>query len=180
MRYIALLRGINVGGHTVKMDELRQHFEGLGLQNVKTYIQTGNVFFDTEAKDEEALAQKIENHLEEKLGFAVPTCLRTVTELEEILKAAPYLNKEPAVDERFCIIFTRQLLPAIAAPETAPKNDLEVVAMREREAFVTWKIIGGRPPSSQSNTWLNKLLGSPGTSRFYHTSQKILDAARAA
>ena len=51
MRYIALLRGINVGGHRVAMVDLRRHFAGLGLTNVGSYIQSGNVFFDSDEAD---------------------------------------------------------------------------------------------------------------------------------
>jgi uncharacterized protein (DUF1697 family) len=62
-RYIAFLRAINVGGHTVKMDVLRQHFAALGFSNVETFIASGNVVFETTAKNTRTLEQKIEKHL---------------------------------------------------------------------------------------------------------------------
>ncbi|HEV2405968.1 MAG TPA: DUF1697 domain-containing protein, partial [Ktedonobacterales bacterium] len=77
MRYIALLRGVNVGGHVVKMERLRALFAELGLSNVRTYIQSGNVFFDTEQTDRVALTASIEEHLRAALGYAVPVFLRT-------------------------------------------------------------------------------------------------------
>ena len=73
MRYIALLRGINVGGHQVKMDALRGHFADLGLANVGSYIQSGNVFFDSDEADRYALQARIEDRLRAALGYAVPT-----------------------------------------------------------------------------------------------------------
>lgn len=58
-RYIALLRAINVGGHTVKMDRLRTLFAQVGLANVETFIASGNVIFDTPIQDTRALEQRI-------------------------------------------------------------------------------------------------------------------------
>src|SRR5215216_2224735 len=77
MTWIALLRGINVGGHTVTMARLRQLFAELGLANVRTYIQSGNVFFDGGAEDRSVLRPQIEAHLQTAMGYAVPVCLRT-------------------------------------------------------------------------------------------------------
>lgn len=74
LHFIALLRGINVGGHTVKMDRLRRLFEEMGLINVRSYIQTGNIFFETDEKDERKLRKRIEAHLEKELGFPVSVC----------------------------------------------------------------------------------------------------------
>lgn len=71
MVWIALLRGINVGGHMVKMEHLRRSFTELGLTNVRTYIQTGNVFFEAPEDDRAALAQRIEQHLREALGYDI-------------------------------------------------------------------------------------------------------------
>ena len=83
-RYIAFLRAINVGGHTVRMEELRAHFETLGLVNVETFIASGNIIFETDQEDIRALEGQIENHLQETLGFPVATFLRSDHELSEI------------------------------------------------------------------------------------------------
>lgn len=83
-RYIALLRGINVGGHRVKMDRLRGLFEELGFEDVATFIASGNVVFSTESTDVEVLTQSIEKHLEGELGYAVPAFLRMNDRLVEI------------------------------------------------------------------------------------------------
>src|SRR5579872_787535 len=76
MRYIAFLRGINVGGHTVKMERLRQLFTELGLAHVRTYIQSGNVFFETTDSDRARVTGTIEEHLHKVLGYEVPVFLR--------------------------------------------------------------------------------------------------------
>ncbi|RYZ75251.1 MAG: DUF1697 domain-containing protein, partial [Proteobacteria bacterium] len=108
--YIAFLRGINVGGHRVKMDHLRELFRELGLANVRTYIQTGNVFFETTETDRDALTTRIEQHLLEALGYEVPTFLRTPIELQQSLQLNPFEKAEVTSDIRLMIVFTREPL----------------------------------------------------------------------
>jgi uncharacterized protein (DUF1697 family) len=85
-RYIALLRGVNLGGHTVKMAELKKLFEAIGLKNVETFIASGNVIFESGSKNAAALEKKIAAHLEESLGFPAMTFLRTDSELAAVLE----------------------------------------------------------------------------------------------
>ncbi|MGZ3636648.1 MAG: DUF1697 domain-containing protein [Ktedonobacterales bacterium] len=80
-RYIAFLRGINVGGHTVKMERLRAVFAELGFANVETFIASGNVIFETQAEDAEVLEQQIEEHLRLRIGYDVATFIRSASEL---------------------------------------------------------------------------------------------------
>lgn len=80
-RHVALLRAINVGGHTVRMDQLRSLFEELSFTGVSTFIASGNVLFDTRAKSAGGLERRIERHLEQSLGYAVATFVRTPLEL---------------------------------------------------------------------------------------------------
>jgi len=89
-RYVAFLRAINVGGHTVKMDALRRLFEALSFKNVETIIASGNVVFESAARDAVALTRKIENHLHEALGYEVRTFLRTMPELARIAACKPF------------------------------------------------------------------------------------------
>jgi uncharacterized protein (DUF1697 family) len=77
-KFVAFLRAINVGGHLVKMDELRGLFEALGFTNVETFIASGNVIFDSKATNVKSLERKIEKHLEASLGYAVTTFIRSV------------------------------------------------------------------------------------------------------
>lgn len=83
-RYVALLRGINVGGHRVKMDRLRGLFEELGFLDVSTYIASGNVLFSAEADQEGALRDEVERHLNEALGYEVATFIRTPAQLAAV------------------------------------------------------------------------------------------------
>jgi uncharacterized protein (DUF1697 family) len=85
-RYVALVRGVNLGGHTVKMDRLKKLFEELGFKNVETFIASGNVIFETASKSAAALEKKITGHLEKSLGFPALTFLRTDRELAAVLE----------------------------------------------------------------------------------------------
>lgn len=90
-RYIAFLRGINVSGQKIiKMEYLRELFEGMGFRGAKTFIQSGNVVFETTAKDIPALRRKIEQSLEKSLGYAVPVILRSREALEAIVRNNPF------------------------------------------------------------------------------------------
>ncbi len=101
-RYIAFLRAINVGGHTVKMADLRTLFEALGFSEVETFIASGNVIFSEKSKNVAALQRRIEAHLRESFGFEVATFIRTDAEVtaaarhqafsDSALKSAVALN----------------------------------------------------------------------------------------
>ncbi|HXL26338.1 MAG TPA: DUF1697 domain-containing protein [Chthoniobacterales bacterium] len=83
-KYIAFLRAINVGGHTVKMDYLRVLFETLGFSDVETFIASGNVIFASKVKSTKTLEKKIEGCLQEALGYEVTTFIRSTVELASI------------------------------------------------------------------------------------------------
>jgi uncharacterized protein (DUF1697 family) len=88
--YIALLRGINVGGHNlIKMQDLRNLLTSSGLENVQTYIQSGNIIFQSE-KNAEEVQTIIADGIKNKYGFSISVMVRTVTEWEEIMKNCPY------------------------------------------------------------------------------------------
>jgi uncharacterized protein (DUF1697 family) len=92
-RYVALLRAVNVGGRTIKMDRLRAIFEELPFKNVETFIASGNVLFDSTARDVAALERKIERHLEAKLGIEVGTYLRALDELPGVASNHPSVTR---------------------------------------------------------------------------------------
>ncbi|MEO7001706.1 MAG: DUF1697 domain-containing protein [Ktedonobacterales bacterium] len=179
MVYIALLRGINVGGHQVKMERLRELFAELGFTDVRTYIQTGNVFFASAETDRKALTETIERHLRAALGYDAPVFLRTIAELEQILASDPFGALDVTPDMRLCITFTADAIPHdLTLPLRSPKNDMEIIATTDHEAFVVWYLIGGRPPSSSA--FLDTSIGKRTTTRFFHTTAKILAAAQKA
>lgn len=88
--HIALLRGINVGGHhKIKMAELKNMFQSMGLNRVQTYIQSGNVLFDS-AEDANSLRQRIEDEIEKVFSISLTVVLRTALELEKIIANCPF------------------------------------------------------------------------------------------
>ena len=88
--YIALLRGINVGKHNrIKMADLKNLLETMGLTKVKTFIQSGNVLFEAKG-DAPQLSQQLEDEISKTYGFPVPVILRTAEEYEQIIRDCPY------------------------------------------------------------------------------------------
>src|ERR671912_192045 len=94
MKYVAFLRAINVGGHTVKMDHLRSLFESMGFANVETFIASGNVIFDSKTKSTAALEKKIEKQLQAVLGYEVKTFLRTLNEIADVTRDQSFQKSE--------------------------------------------------------------------------------------
>jgi uncharacterized protein (DUF1697 family) len=156
---------------------LRHFFTELGFANVRTYIQSGNVFFDTPEQDRAQLTALIEQHLQQALGYAVPVFLRSLEELEYLLALNPFRHLTVTNDMRLCLMFLSEPTPTkLLLPLRSPKADMEIVHLTDREAFVIWYIIEGRAPASM--TFLDKTLGQRTTTRFFPTAAKILEAAR--
>jgi uncharacterized protein (DUF1697 family) len=111
MRYIALLRGINLGGKVlVKMEELRKTFEGLGFENVKTYINSGNVAFDVRKTAETRLADRIEAAVEKQVGRSVAVMVREQKDIERILKNNPFDGKYES-HKHMHVLFLKDKMP---------------------------------------------------------------------
>ena len=87
---VAFLRGINVGGHRVKMERLRDLFEQLQLSDVSTFIASGNVVFEAASDEVAALGRRIERHLEEELGYEVATFIRSLSHVQAIIDFQPF------------------------------------------------------------------------------------------
>ena len=96
--YIALLRGINIGPNKrIKMEALRKSFETLGFQQVKTYIQSGNVVFKSQKSTPPLLGKKIESRIVTDFGFSASVLVRAGDELAHTIAANPFL-KRPGID----------------------------------------------------------------------------------
>jgi uncharacterized protein (DUF1697 family) len=106
-RYVAFLGGINVGGHNVKMERLRELFEGLGLAGVSTFIASGNVIFESPEEAPAELERRIEAELGGALGYAVPTFLRTDAEVGRIAGYAPFPGLEAGERDRLYVLLLR-------------------------------------------------------------------------
>jgi len=175
---IAFLRAVNVGGRNVSMERLRGLFEARGLTGVRTYIQSGNVFFqDPQGRPRDTLRQELEGHLESELGFAVPVMLRSLAEVDAVLKSQPFAAIEVTPETRLCVLFLVGTLPAdLALPLAGPRGEFEVIGALGPDAFVVSRVAGGRVPNP--GQWIEKQYGVAGTARFFHTLEKIAEAAR--
>lgn len=104
--YIAMLRGINVGGHNrIKMDQLRTSLEALGFEQVKTYIQSGNVVLKSATISPAALSRKIEKQIVGQFGFAVSVISRTAEEINKTIANNPFLNDSSINPEKLHVAF---------------------------------------------------------------------------
>jgi uncharacterized protein (DUF1697 family) len=133
-RYVALLRGINVGGNTmIKMGDLRTMFEGLGFENVVSYINSGNLAFDVRKLSEERLAAKIEEAVEGHLGKPVQVMVREQKEFERILANNPF-DGEYGSHKEMHVLFLKEELSKEnqkRLSETAPAGEHFAVSGRE-------------------------------------------------
>jgi uncharacterized protein (DUF1697 family) len=171
-RYIAFLRAINVGGHTVKMDVLRQHFEMLGFSNVETFIASGNVVFATTAKNTRALEKKIEQQLRQALGYEVATFIRTAAELAAIARYQPFPPAQREAATAFNIAFLVEPLDAASQKKLyALRTDIDDFQVQGREVY--WLSRRKQSESTFSNAVLEKTIGRASTIRGVNTIQKM-------
>jgi len=118
--YISMLRGINVGGHNrIKMDDLRKSFESLGFEQVKTYIQSGNVVFKASKASSVALGKKIAARIVSDFGFSASVIVRTGAELGETVAANPFLTQRGIDHEKLHVAFLSDFPAAPALKKLA-------------------------------------------------------------
>lgn len=172
-KYVAFLRAINVGGHIVKMDQLRRLFEETGLVNVETFIASGNVIFDSRSAAA-GLERKIENHLKQNLGYEVATFLRTTAELTAIAYYKPFRDAElNASSNRLYVGFLSDSpgKPAIdrVLSHSGAVDDFHV---NGRELY--WLCRKSFSESEVSGALLEKTLGMPTTFRNVNTVRRLV------
>ena len=124
---VSMLRGVNVGGHNkIKMTELKALYEALGFKKVQTYIQSGNVVFETKERGDEKLSQKIGTAIEKKFGFCPEVIVRTVEEMREIVMRNPFA-KSPAVEPGKLLVVFLASDPGKAARDAVAKIEAKEV-----------------------------------------------------
>jgi uncharacterized protein (DUF1697 family) len=172
-RYIAFLRAINVGGHTVKMEQLRARFAELGFTNVATFIASGNVIFDSPVEHAAALERQIEDHLQQALGYSVATFLRSCAELAAVAKHEPF--PDAAFDPASHALY-------IAFLRTPPPEEARHKLMRLRTATddfhahereIYWLCRTRLSDSPVTGALLEKTMGMPATMRNVTTVRKL-------
>ena len=173
-RYIAFLRAINVGGHTIKMNELRKLFEKLGLGAVETYIASGNVIFESPLQDAPALEKQIEDCLRSSLGYEVATFVRTTSEVRAAAAYPAFSAAQIEAAGAFNVAFLKESPSESAIQKLISLiNEIDDFHVHQREIY--WLCQTRQSDSKFSNAVLEKTLRGLSTLRGMNTVQKIAE-----
>jgi uncharacterized protein (DUF1697 family) len=170
--YIAFLRAINVGGHTVKMNVLCAVFESLGYKNVSSFIASGNIIFATAIKNHEKLKSTIEQKLLQVLGYEVATFIRTIEDCHAIINFSPFDALLVKTAQAYNIGF----LSEKPAPQVIKKimeftTDIDTFGVNGKELY--WLCKKKQSESIFSNNKFEKSTGLKATFRGLNTLEKL-------
>jgi len=176
--FVALFRGINVGGHhKISMYELKTVHETLGFKNVTPYIQSGNVVFTSDDADVAPLQGTIEHSFEKQFGFHVEVFIRTSAGLREIIEKNPFQHQPGRESNLMVVLFLA------ARPGAAAQHDLLKAYAGPEEFFITGQEMyiyypNGMGRSKLTLNLIEKKLKTMGTARNWNTVlqlQKLLE-----
>lgn len=176
-RYIALLRAINVGGYRkIKMQDLRNMFVAMGFENVRTYIQSGNVIFDSDESEPTVLSQSVKQQIESEFGHDVPVMIRTLEQLNDLIENNPFdgMDVDPF---RLYVTFFQEPPPKEKQQELkALSNSIEKFNFVQDELF---SLVNKKTDQKVnfSNSYVEKIIGIPGTGRNWRSVNKIFEIA---
>lgn len=175
--FISILRGINVGQKKVLMADLKALYENLGLKDIVTYIQSGNVIFKTDKKTGDlAVAGKIEQALYDRYKFEVPVIVRTVEEIEAVLAGNPFLKEKGISEDKLHVTFLSD------KPSPARLDTLKDVSYPPDRFVVAGKEVFLHCPVSYgetklSNKFFENKLEVTATTRNWKTVNKLAELA---
>lgn len=172
--YLAFLRGINVGGHNkIPMQDLRQLLEDLSLQDVKTYIQTGNIVFKSTEADRHVLESNIKTAIANQFHFNIPVLIKTPKEIQTILQLCPFTTAEKE-NSYFALLFdkaTKQQAESLDS-YSFPNEKFKLI----NDCIYLYSSTGyGR--AKANNNFFEKKLSIEATTRNYKTLKKLMDLA---
>jgi uncharacterized protein (DUF1697 family) len=172
-KYVAFLRGINVGGRNVIHKEMLQEaFISLGYQRVSVWKQSGNVIFETDKADFELIRKEIQKKLHSLLGSDIGVLLRSLSYLEELVKSKPFRN----VDEKnvsLLVTFLSIENAESTLPIKIPNSTAEILRIGKREAY---SVTHGHGEGGLPNPFLEKKLKTQATTRNWNTIKEIVEA----
>ena len=173
--YVALLRGINVGGNRIiKMSDLREIFVAVGADDVATYIQSGNVVFTHPVRSERALVAELEKRIARATGFAVPVVLRTAGQLARVVENNPFPDADADhLHIAFLAARPQANAPAIDARAFAPERCATV----GRELYLRLPDGMGRSKLAAAVLSKPKAIGAGGTARNWRTVLRLNELA---
>jgi uncharacterized protein (DUF1697 family) len=175
MKHLALLRGINVSGHNmIKMDALKKALEEIGFQNVTTYIQSGNVFVETDEESGFSVGFKIKQEIYKTFGHEVPVIVVSKTDLELCFQNNPFLKQQNVDTKKLYVAFISKELSSSAI------NELKISQFKPDEAviegnriFIKYDIGAGKTRLDQK--YIEKKLNVTATIRNWNTVTKLLE-----
>jgi uncharacterized protein (DUF1697 family) len=174
MRYVALLRGINVTGkNMIKMETLRAAFESLGFTNVVSYINSGNIAFDTAKTDDRKLAKKIHDAIQKVFGFDISVMVRSMAEVEEIVAWNPFAGQFESHKDVHVFFLNDRLTEAQKSLLLAQGNENEIFAILGRHVACFLKI--HITDSAVGKGFIDKKLKIAATGRNWRTVQKLAE-----
>ena len=176
MKYVAFLRGINVGGITLKMEDVKTIFSGLGFKNVTTYIQSGNIIFDSSETDKALLERKIHESITAKANLDIAVFVKTKEQIQSIVSNSPLGKK---MDEKRIYVTMLSTAPAggkLAGIKAINSADEKFMLIKD----VIFSFYGnGYGKSKYTNNYFEKSLGASATTRNRSSITKILDIMNA-
>lgn len=174
MKYVALLRGINVTGkNMIKMETLRATFESLGFEDVKSYINSGNLIFKTAKTDDAKLATKIHDAIQKEFAFDISVMVRPMAKIEEIVAWAPFKGQFESHKDVHVFFLNEKLTAEQEALLLAQGNENEVFAIFGRHVACLLKI--HITDSAVGKGFIDKKLKVAATGRNWRTVNKLLE-----
>lgn len=174
-KFIALLRGINVGGkRKILMADLKMMFEAMGFGNVHTYIQSGNVIFDAASNvQQHDLAQAIQENILKKFGHEVPVIVISSKELAAAIQQNPFYNNKANINQLHLTFLNEQ--SSIEKLEKINTNDKEVDQFKILDKNIFIQCAGKYHLSKYSNHFFEKKLDVKATTRNWKTVLKLME-----
>jgi uncharacterized protein (DUF1697 family) len=174
--YIALLRGINVSGQKIiKINELRKLFESLDFKNVKTYIQSGNVVFNSGIDNTDKIVKLVEKKIKDVFTFDVTVIIRTHNELGKIIRTNPFLKSKPV--EKLYVTFLSNITDDENTEKLIKyKSEIEEFRLIGKEMYLFYPDGAGR--SKLTNNIFESKLGVKTTTRNWNTVNKLFEMSK--
>ena len=173
MKYVALLRGINVGGNSIiRMADLKRAFEECGFTNVVTYINSGNVIFESEEKSIKAITDLLEKELSETFNFNLRLVVITHAQLQEVVRDAPSEWKKDSDLRRYISFIKEPVTAKDAVQEPELKDGVDFVKDGKQVLYLSTKLEG--LTKSNFTKLMGKKIYQDMTMRNFNTVQKLL------
>ena len=176
--FVSMLKGINVGPHhRIKMDDLRQVYASLQFKNPRTFIQSGNVIFQTREKNPIKLSKQIQDALEARFGFRPEVVNRTLEEMKTALAANPFAKRKDIEPDKLLITFLSSAPPPGARHTLdSLKHHPEEIHPIGRELYIYFPNGAGKTKLPWSQ--MERLLKVTGTARNLNSVEKMIALAQ--